>query len=164
MAPSAKRPSSSSTPPVVRSALFAELTGTQLYGILKLRTDVFVVEQHCAYPELDGRDAEPATIHLWIADDRDGAVAACARLLTETDGNRRIGRVATRADRRGAGLAGTLLTAALDLCTGAEVVLSAQAHLTAFYGRYGFVVAGPEYMDDGIPHRPMRKPGVPTTG
>lgn len=139
----------------VRTGHFSELTVEQLYGILRLRTDVFVVEQHCPYPELDGRDTEATAVHLWVSD-ADG-VAAVARVLTEADGSRRIGRVATRADRRGAGLAGSLLTAAVELCSGSEVVLSAQAHLTTFYGEYGFVVAGEEYLEDGIPHRPMRR-------
>lgn len=140
----------------VRSGHFSDLTVEQLYGILRLRTDVFVVEQHCPYPELDGRDTEPTAIHLWVPDV--SGVAACARLLTEDGGSRRIGRVATRTDRRGQGLAGSLLTAALELCAGSEVVLSAQAHLTTFYGAYGFAVAGAEYLEDGIPHRPMRRP------
>jgi len=140
----------------VERSRFTDLTVDQLYGILQLRSDVFVVEQHCPYPELDGRDAEPDTVHLWITEH--DATIAYARLLTEPDGTRRIGRVVTRTDRRGRGLAGRLLTAALDLAGDAEVVLSAQAHLTDFYARYGFEVAGDEYLEDGIPHRPMRRP------
>ena len=53
----------------MREARFAELTPAELYGLLRLRVDVFVVEQNCPYPELDGRDAEPGTVHLWYADD-----------------------------------------------------------------------------------------------
>lgn len=140
----------------VERARCADLSVDQLYGILRLRTDVFVVEQRCPYPELDGRDTEPDAMHLWITEH--DATIAYARLLTETDGTRRIGRVVTRTDRRGRGLAGRLLTAALDLAGDAEVVLSAQAHLTDFYARYGFEVAGDEYLEDGIPHRPMRRP------
>lgn len=142
----------------VETAPLVELTATQLYGILRLRTDVFVVEQHCPYPELDGRDLEPTARQLWVADE--DAVIACARLLTEADGTRRIGRVATRADRRGQGLAGQLLITAIELSAGAEMVLSAQAHLTGFYGRYGFRVDGDEYLEDGIRHRPMRRPAA----
>ena len=53
----------------VRRATAAELTPQGLYALLKLRVDVFVVEQHCAYPELDGRDLEPGTVHLWVGPD-----------------------------------------------------------------------------------------------
>src|SRR5690606_32451433 len=51
--------------PRLRVASFAELTARQLHDLLRLRVDVFVVEQECAYPELDGRDTEPGTQHLW---------------------------------------------------------------------------------------------------
>ena len=52
----------------MRVAAFSELDAATLYGLLRLRVDVFVVEQKCAYPELDGRDDEPDTRHLWIPD------------------------------------------------------------------------------------------------
>ena len=60
---------------------FADLTGTQVYGLLKLRSDVFVVEQECPYPEIDGRDTEPATEHLWF--DADGAGAGAAVMVAD---------------------------------------------------------------------------------
>lgn len=151
-----------------------ELDPITLYQLLKLRVDVFVVEQECAYPELDGRDVEPQTRQLWLA--RAGAVVACLRLLTEPDPAgpdtagpdtagpdgggrvRRIGRVAVAAHERGRGHADRLLDAALAIAGDQPCVLDAQAHLTALYARHGFVVAGPEYVEDGIPHVPMRRP------
>ncbi|ROS52778.1 GNAT family N-acetyltransferase [Frigoribacterium sp. PhB24] len=124
-----------------------------LYEILRLRVDVFVVEQDCPYPELDGRDLEPTTRLLWFADD-DGRVAATLRVLHDGD-DRRIGRVATAAVARGHGLAGDLMRAAVAGCEGRLTRLDAQAHLTDWYARFGFEVDGEEFLEDGIPHRPM---------
>ena len=130
-----------------------ELAPRTLYEILRLRVDVFVVEQDCPYPELDGRDAEPSTLPLWIQDGE--AVAATARLLD--DGHeRRIGRVATHPDHRGAGHAAALITAACERSEG-PWVLDAQAHLAEWYGRFGFVAEGDEFLEDGIPHVTMRR-------
>ena len=129
--------------PVLRTARFAELTPFEVYGLCRLRVDVFVVEQECPYPELDGRDVEPATRHLWFADD-DGATRA-------------IGRVATAAGARGRGLAARLVEAGIELCAGSPVTLGAQAHLQGWYERFGFRVSGPGYVEDGIPHVPMRR-------
>jgi len=141
--------------PPIRVAAFAELDGLTLYRLLALRVDVFVVEQKCAYPELDGRDLDPATVHLWIESD-DGAPVAYLRVLAEADGSVRIGRVVTAPSRRGEGLAAALVTDALARTAPATVVLDAQSHLTAWYEGFGFESAGAEYLDDGIPHTPMR--------
>jgi ElaA protein len=138
----------------VRSATFRDLDTTTLYAILKLRTDVFVVEQQCAYPELDGRDSEPGTRHVWI--ERDGEVRAYLRILRENE-QERIGRVVTAKTARGSGLAGRLLTEALEIVGNRASVLEAQAHLAGFYARFGYQPTGPEYLEDGIPHIPMRR-------
>src|SRR5215468_9578558 len=95
---------------IFKSARFAELDTTTLYRLLKLRVDVFVVEQECAYPELDGRDAEPGTVHVWA--ERDGEIAGYLRILD--DGTQaRIGRVLTAKSARGTGLGGQLMERAL---------------------------------------------------
>jgi ElaA protein len=139
---------------VIVSRAFDELSTSELYDLLRLRCDVFVVEQRCAYPELDGRDVEPATRHHWI---RRGARIDCyARTLAEPDGRIRIGRVATAPSARGLGLAAGLIDH-LVATIGAELVLDAQSHLTDWYVRFGFEVAGPEFVEDGIPHVPMRR-------
>ncbi|MGI5129058.1 GNAT family N-acetyltransferase [Pseudonocardia sp. CA-107938] len=133
-----------------------DLTAEQLYRLLRLRTDVFVVEQHCAYPELDGRDLERRTRHLWLAPAGDpGTVLGYLRLLVEPDGAHRIGRVCTAATARGTGLAHRLLAAALAEAGDGACVLDAQEHLAAFYSGYGFVPSGPVYEWDGVPHLPM---------
>ncbi|WP_433223776.1 GNAT family N-acetyltransferase [Dactylosporangium sp. CS-047395] len=134
---------------------FASLSAADLYRILKLRCDVFVVEQHCPYPELDGRDTEPGTLHLWL-DAPDGSVAAYLRVLSD-GAVARIGRVVTAPSARGRGLAGSLLEAALGLVdASADVVLDAQTVATGLYERHGFVTDGLPYDDDGIEHVPMR--------
>ncbi len=138
----------------VRVAAFTDLDPLTLYRLLELRVAVFVVEQACAYPELDGRDTEPATRHLWV--ESDGLPDAYLRILQEPDGTARIGRVATAPERRGAGLATALVRRALELTAPDTVVLSAQSHLAGWYAQLGFVVDGPEFLDDGIPHVPMR--------
>jgi ElaA protein len=141
----------------VRTARFADLDAGTLYALLRLRVDVFVVEQRSAYPETDGRDDEPGTRHLWL--DHDGAPVAYLRLLAEPDGAARIGRVCTARAHRGTGHAARLVAAALDLAGERVCVLDAQTYVAAFYERFGFERTGPEYLDDdGIPHVPMRRP------
>ena len=137
---------------------FAELDAATLYAVLRLRSDVFVVEQDCAYPELDGRDVEPATRHLWLSPDGEpGKPKSYLRLLGEPDGGTRIGRVCTAADARGLGLSKQLMKAALDRASDRSCVLDAQSYLLGFYASFGFVVDGQEYVEDGIPHTPMRR-------
>ena len=145
----------------VRRRPWAELGPRLSYDLLRLRVDVFVVEQACPYPELDGRDVDVATLHWWTADAADRPTAYL-RTLADDDGSLRIGRVCTRADSRGSGLAGTLMGAVLEFAPGDRAtVLDAQAQLQGWYARYGFVPSGPEHVEDGIPHVPMRRPPPP---
>lgn len=139
----------------VHEARLASLDAAILYRILALRVDVFVVEQRCPYPELDGRDLEPSTLLVWA--ERDGAVLATLRLLRDADGSARIGRVATAAPERGEGLAARIVAHALELARGRTVVLAAQSHLAEWYARFGFVRAGADFDEDGIAHTPMRR-------
>ncbi|MFC4145288.1 GNAT family N-acetyltransferase [Micromonospora mangrovi] len=141
----------------VHVARFAELDVRTFHDLLRLRIDVFVVEQACPYPELDGRDVEPGTRHLWLT--RDGDVVAYLRILADPDGVARIGRVVVAAAARGAGLAGRLMAEALALVGAGPCVLEAQTHLVGFYAGHGFTVSGADYVEDGIPHTPMRRAG-----
>lgn len=138
----------------LRTASFRDLDTTTLYAILRLRSEVFVVEQRSAYGDIDGRDTEPGTRHVWF--ERGSEVRAYLRILRE-DGYERVGRVVTAKPARGAGLAGRLLTEALEIIGNRPSRLDAQAHLTEFYARYGYRPAGPEYLEDGIPHVPMAR-------
>ncbi|MEV4478534.1 GNAT family N-acetyltransferase [Micromonospora coxensis] len=138
-------------------ASFAELDARTLHDLLRLRIDVFVVEQACPYPELDGRDVEPGTRHLWL--ESGGAPVAYLRILADPGDVARIGRVVVAPTARGAGHAGRLMTEALRLVGDRPCVLEAQSYLADFYARHGFTVTGPEYVEDGIPHLPMRRDG-----
>jgi ElaA protein len=132
-----------------------DLPPALLYGLLRLRVDVFVVEQRCAYPELDGRDVEPGAVHLWVGPG--AAPLGCLRLLVEPGGIRRIGRLCTAAGARGRGLARVLMAAALAEAGNVPCVLDAQEHLAGFYAGFGFTPSGPGYDWDGVPHVPMRR-------
>lgn len=130
---------------------FADLTSYELYGILRLRIEVFAVEQHCVYQDLDGRDPEPATWHAWVEDA--GEVVSYLRVLGEP-GAEVIGRVVTAPRARGRGLGAALVREALER-TRRPVRIEAQSHLAGWYGAFGFVPRGKEYLEDGIPHTPM---------
>jgi ElaA protein len=137
----------------LRVASFRDLDTTTLYAILKLRCDVFVVEQKCFYADLDGRDTEPGTRHVWLS--RGDEIVAYLRILDDGDAER-IGRVVVAPAARGAGYAGRLMDEALTVIGNRTSVLDAQAHLVRFYAKYGYEQIGPEYLEDGIPHVPMR--------
>ena len=142
----------------LRCAPFAELTPFEVYGLLRLRVDVFVVEQECPYPELDGRDVEPATEHLWFeADGPSGPEIVATIRLLDDGGSRAIGRVATAAGSRGQGLSARLIEEGIALSGDLPITLGAQAHLEGWYERFGFRRSGPGYVEDGIPHVPMRR-------
>lgn len=130
-----------------------------LYRLLELRVAVFVVEQTAAYPDLDGRDVEPGAELLWS--EEAGAVLATLRVLRDPDALR-IGRIATAPAARGRGTASVLLRLALERCTELAptlpVVLDAQEHLAGWYARFGFVIDGAGFLEDDIPHVPMRRP------
>jgi ElaA protein len=138
----------------IRHHRWDDLDAATLHDLVALRIAVFVVEQTCVYNELDGRDREPGTEHVWTAD-VDGPTAY-VRVLTEPDGSARIGRVCTRGDARGAGLAARLLTDVLARTADRTVVLDAQEHLTDWYTRFGFTPSGPAHVEvGGIRHVPM---------
>src|SRR3954466_14259383 len=143
--------------PLLRQARFADLTPAELYGILRLRVDVFVVEQACPYPELDGRDAAPATVHFWHQA-ADGTVLSTVRVL-ESGEDRAIGRVATAQGARGQGLSAELISRGIELCAGRTIDIGAQAYLESWYERCGSRRSGPDYIEDGIPPLPMRLAG-----
>ncbi len=133
---------------------FAELDGATAYQVWRLRQDVFVVEQECPYPDLDGRDDEPGTRHVVLADEEAGVIGYL-RVLDEGD-HARIGRVVLDRRFRGLGLADRLMRAALDDIGEREVVLAAQTQLAPWYEGFGFEISGPEFLEDGISHLPMR--------
>ncbi|OAX87253.1 drug:proton antiporter [Xanthomonas nasturtii] len=142
---------------------FAQLSTTQLYALLRLRTDVFVVEQHCAYPELDGKDIDPGVLHVLGSSDT-AELAAYLRVLPPglSYPEPSIGRVVIAAAYRGTGLAHTLLREGIRMLhahwPASAIQLGAQAHLQSFYAAHGFAPASAPYLEDGIPHLDMLRP------
>ncbi len=144
---------------------FEGLGLTELYAVLQLRSAVFVVEQNCAFQDVDGLD--PACHHL-LGQDASGQLLAYARLVPQglAFAEASVGRVVTAAAGRGRALGGSLghelmaqACAALATLWGTQPIrIGAQAHLQAFYGQHGFVAEGPGYIEDGIPHVEMRRP------
>ncbi|MBY4214211.1 GNAT family N-acetyltransferase [Rhodococcus fascians] len=135
--------------PTLHHAPLARVDQKTLYRIMALRVAVFVHEQGIVDDvELDGADLLPTTELFWMQDD-DGEVLATIRVLV--DDAVHVGRVATAISARGRGYAGELVNAARAAYPGV-VELSAQAHLEEWYGRFGFVRVGENYLDAGIPH------------
>lgn len=136
-----------------------ELSARELYELIRLRVDVFVVEQKCPYAELDGLDLNA---HHVLGHDEEGRLMACARILPpEHGGLPHIGRVVVHPALRGKGLAHELMTNALDalhrIHGSRRSELAAQAHLEAFYAAHGYERTGADYDLDGIPHVDMRR-------
>jgi ElaA protein len=136
---------------------YEEFSGPEFYGLLAARIDVFVVEQRCAYQELDGRDID--AYHL--CGSRETGLAAYLRLLPPGNPHAEpsIGRVMIVAAARGDGLGRELMTRGIQGCRqfypGQALRVSAQAHLESFYESLGFVTVGSRYEEDGIPHVDM---------
>jgi len=137
---------------VIQIKKYRELSLDELYQILKLRVDVFVVEQNCAYPELDNRDQDAD--HL-IAYNKE-SVSGYLRIYYPEDSKAAIGRVAISQDYRGQGLARKLMEVALDSLEINDkwktICLQAQDHLLGFYESFGFKKKSDVYLEDGIPH------------
>ena len=135
---------------------FDELTTHELYEILRLRTDVFIVEQNCPYPDIDGLDLK--SVHLFA---RDGErISAYLRMLWRDGepGVVHMGRVVTAV--RGVGLGAELLRAgvraAVDRMGAIEIYIEAQDYARGFYAREGFLPCSDVFLEDGIPHVRMR--------
>lgn len=138
----------------------SEIATVDLHDILKLRGEIFVVEQQCAYADIDGHDIDSGTTHHWFRGQ--SGVAAALRTLAGEDGVTQIGRVVTRPDTRGRGLSARLIVGALAGIDGVAMV-RAQAHLEHWYARFGFD-AGEDpdrWNEDGIPHVAMVRQAGP---
>lgn len=140
--------------------LFSQLSTMQLYQLLQLRVDVFVVEQKCPYPELDGKDHLQDVHHLlgYQAD----KLIACARLLPKgvSYPSVSIGRVAIAQSHRGGGLGHQLVQEAVSACgvlwPKESIEIGAQEHLSEFYQQHGFIPTSAMYLEDDIPHIDMK--------
>jgi len=136
---------------------FLDLELIDLYEILKLRTNVFVVEQNCPYPELDDKDKK--AIHVYSKDGEE--MLAVARILPAGVSYKEwsFGRIATHETTRGTGLGKKLMDSLMnymhDKHPQEPIRISAQSHLEKFYGNFGFIHTGKSYLEDGIPHIEM---------
>lgn len=137
---------------------FNQLTTTELYEIIRTREAVFIVEQNCPYPEVDGKDYD--AVHLFYRD-ASGRVTAFLRLYYKEDepGTVQIGRVVTAI--RGVGLGRKILQEGIDYAIremGAEqLYIEAQVYAKEFYEKEGFTVTSEPFLEDGIPHVQMRR-------
>ncbi|MBQ2636562.1 MAG: GNAT family N-acetyltransferase [Methanobrevibacter sp.] len=133
---------------------FNQLTLDELYEILKLRSEVFVVEQDCAYQDLDDKDK--VAYHLFLEDN--GLVVAVLRILPENVSydEMAIGRVIVKKSHRGKGLSKIMMKKAMDFITDDlgknKIRLSGQAYLVNFYEDLGFKKVSDVYLEDGIDH------------
>ena len=138
-----------------------DMAVADLYDILRLRSDVFDLEQRCTANDLDGRDLEPGTVHYWIV--RSQRTIGCLRVLEGSGGDRWIGRVCVERSERRAGLASKLMARAVDRHGGHRLLLHGQAHLAGWYSSFGFTIMGEAFEQAGIPHVEMiRPPGGPS--
>lgn len=146
--------------PVWRLMAFDDLRVAELYEVLRLRSEVFVVEQRCIYQDIDGFDRQ--AMHLLGV--QHGELQAYARCFEAgvKFAEASIGRVLVRQSARGKGLAHELVAQAI-VATGQvwgpqAIRMGAQAHLAGFYAKHGFVDMHKPYMEDGIPHLEMLLP------
>lgn len=145
--------------PQLKIKRFKELSAIELYKVLQLRSEVFVVEQDCVYQDVDGKDAK--AVHIFT--EENGEVAAYCRLFAPGDyfENASIGRVVIgqkyRDRKWGHAMMKTAIAAIQDSWTTSAITISAQLYLKNFYESHGFVQDGEQYLEDGIPHIRMHR-------
>lgn len=142
---------------------FSELSLDELYDALKLRIDVFVVEQTCYYPDIDNLDRHPETLHIFSYD-KNSHMNTYLRVLPKGlcyEKHIAIGRVIVSESSRGKGIGHQLLEKTINICQGnfknQSIKISAQEHLAAFYQHHGFKKCSEMYLEDGIPHIAMTR-------
>lgn len=137
---------------------FGELNTTELYEILRTRAEIFVVEQNCAYQDLDGKDQEAVHVFAWNGD---GRIEACLRVFwrDKEKGIAQIGRVVTL--NHGNGLGGLILHRGVEIAANdfkaKKIYLEAQEYAIGYYAKEGFEVTSEPFLEDGIPHVTMEK-------
>lgn len=154
-----------------RHRLFSALSNLDVYHALKLRSDVFVVEQNCVYPDLDDKDTHPNAFHILVepATSLHGKppanprpIVAYARCLAPgvSYTGASIGRVVVAKEARGQGVAKELMKQAIALCkqewSQHKIQIGAQVYLQTFYQELGFIAISEPYDEDGILHIDMQ--------
>ena len=137
---------------------FKDLTIEELYDILRLRAEVFVVEQDCPYQDLDGRDRN--AWHVWL--EESGKAVACLRVFMFDELHSQIGRVVTSLDVRGKGAGRLIMEEGVKIAEehfpDFPILIHAQAYATGFYEKFGFRISSDAFLEDGIPHHEMIRP------
>jgi ElaA protein len=142
---------------------WTELSADEFFDIVRLREQIFFLEQHIDEEELDDQDRAPETLHLWIPDEH--GVAAYLRVVEAPepefeDARRSFGRVVVRADRRGEGLAQRLIDVVVDRFGREAMLLHAQEYIVPLYEKYAFERFGDVYVEAGLPHILMYRPAA----
>lgn len=138
---------------------FNELSAGELYFILQLRSEVFVVEQNCVYQDIDSKDLKA----LHVLGLLDGKIVAYSRLFGAGDyfTSASIGRVVISEAYRDRKWGHELLTESINAISNifgtGQITISAQLYLKKFYESHGFVQDGTDYLEDGIPHIKMNR-------
>ncbi|SHG82432.1 GNAT family N-acetyltransferase [Winogradskyella jejuensis] len=138
---------------------FSQLTTKELYSLLQLRSEVFVVEQDCVYQDVDGKDVKA----LHVLGHKEGKLVAYTRIFKSGDyfNEASIGRVVVKENQRqhkyGYDIMEASIKAIEDHYKTNTIVISAQTYLKRFYNNLSFKEVGEEYLEDGIPHIKMKK-------
>lgn len=138
---------------------FYELTLDELYKILQLRSEVFVVEQNCVYQDIDDKDQK--ALHVFLL--KEDSLIAYTRIFKPGDyfPEASIGRVIVKEEERSHGYGFDIMNVSIEAVKKEyqtkTITISAQTYLLQFYSSLGFVPVGEEYLEDGIPHIEMRK-------
>ena len=141
----------------INTYIYNELTTNQLYNILKLRAEVFVVEQNCAYQDLDNKDNKA----LHLIGEINNEIIAYTRIFKKGDyfTNSSIGRVLVKKEFRKKELGKAIMEKSIEIIKKntkeEKIEISAQKYLTKFYKDLGFKKTGKEYLEDNIPHIKM---------
>lgn len=139
---------------------FSKLSGDNLYRLLQLRSEVFVVEQTCIYQDLDGKDTHPSALHLLAF--KQSQLLAYARILPSglSYATPSIGRIVVNPSFRGANMGRLVIKEAIvktkQTWPNKKITIGAQAHLVNLYREFGFECISDEYLEDGIPHIDMQ--------
>ena len=142
---------------MIITKIFSELTTEELYQILRLRSEVFVVEQDCIYQDLDNKDQK--AIHLYFKENDE--ILAYTRIFKAGYyyENPSIGRVVVSKKNRGKDVGKKIMIDSIEYIKqnmkGKKIELSAQKYLDKFYKDLGFYKTGEDYLEDGIPHQRM---------
>ena len=140
---------------IITAKRFNELSLEELYGILRVRSEVFVTGQKCLYVDPDGKDLDSVQVFALEGD----RIIGCLRIYWKEPGVLQIGRVAVIESQRGRGIGKQMMWQAIDYITEnlleEKIYLEAQTYAIGFYEKLGFKVISDEFLDEGIPHKGM---------